>query len=178
MYEVVVLEDDDEKEVAVTNTKTSINSICTKFLRRNSLLMKIEGLGNKKLLPVYLNFDNQSFPEVDSSNCIDIAYLSSSTSTTTDSSSSASSKTPDILDLLRICIEENFNLISTNVSKERLEPVISCKDGINSFEIYPNPIIPSTSYQKSMYPVLIDNQKVERIAEFYLDVYYSYTVVP
>ena len=173
MYEVVVMEDEDEKEVAATNTRTSINSICTKFLRRNSLLMKIEGLGNKKLLPVYLNFDNQSFPEVDSSNCIDIAYLSSSTSTTT-----ASSKTPDILDLLRICIEENFNLISTNVSKERLEPVISCKDGINSFKIYPNPIIPSTSYQKSMYPVLVDNQKVERIAEFYLDVYYSYTVVP
>ena len=134
-----------------TSTTTSSNSICTIFPRRNTLFFQIDNL---KLLQVNLNFDNQMFPNVDSASCINV------------------SPEVDILDALKVCIEENFKLIAINVSKERLEPIIVYnEEGIHGFEIYPISSSASTSQPKTVYPILIDGTQIERISEFYLEVY-------
>ena len=152
MNEVVALDGgDDTRTVSSVFGMRSATTKCTKFHRRNTLFFSVGSPG--RLLQVNLNFDNQCFPDVDESNCVSI------------------SPEVDVLHLLRICIEENIKLIANNVLKESLEPVVCYMDEVNVFEIYP--IASSTaSQQKVAYPILINDRRVERLSEFYLDVYY------
>ena len=84
---------DDFIHKSSTSLSLISNVTCTRFLRRNSLFFHI--INDQKLLLVNLNFDNQCFPDTNSTNCIDISCEI------------------NVLEMLESCLKENFNLIVT-----------------------------------------------------------------